>query len=152
MTERRYEFFCCSSAGHSVPIIDGKYQSFGSEYKSDVIKAADNSFCLEMSKAYDIDDLKGLKRCFDINEDSVVLCDKFEFESGTHDVVERFVSMVEPEKCGEYVKVGGMLIKTDCEANISKTDITSHQGEKVTLHIIDFKLKDSDFKAEFAFE
>lgn len=150
--EKRYGIFCCSSAGHSVPIIDEKYQPCGSKYKADVIKATDNGFCLEMSKAYDIDDLKGFERCFEVDEDSVVLCDKFKFASGAHDVVERFISMVEPEQHGEYVKVGGMLIKTDCEANISKADITSHQGEKVTLHIIDFKLKDSDFKAEFAFE
>lgn len=152
ITDRRYAFFCCSSAGHSVPIIDGKYQLCGNKYKADVIKANGNNFCLEMSGAYEINDLKGLKRCFDISEDSVVLCDKFKFASGTHDVVERFISMVEPEKDGKYVKIGGMVIKTDCEANISQTDITSHQGEKVTLYIIDYKLKVSDFKAEFAFE
>ncbi len=150
--DKRYDIFCCSSAGHSVPVIDGRHQPCGEQYKSEVLKAEDNSFCLEMNRAYDIDSLKSLKRSFNIDDDSVVLCDTFEFAGGDHDITERFISTVKPEKADAYVKAGDMVIKTDCEAQISEEEITGHHGEKVTLYIIEYKVEDSNFKAEFAFE
>ena len=150
--DERYNLFCCSSEGHSVPIIDGKYQMHGRQYSANVEKATDDCFCLEMGRAYDIDELTGLRRCFNIKDNSVTLCDSFNFKNDSHEVVERFISMVEPKKESQYVKIGDMNIKSSCEADISQTDITGHHGEKVTLYIIDYRLKSNEFKVEFVLE
>ena len=150
--DKRYEIFCCSSAGHSVPVIDGKYQSFGKQYKSDVIESGNNRFYIEMSGAYEIDGLTGLRREFDVRDNSVTLCDKFTFLVGSHSVTERLISMVRPEKENKAVKLGEMTINANCEAQLSEKEIKGHRGELVTLYIMDFALKGKEFKAEFSFE
>ena len=149
--DKRYEIFCCSSGGHSVPIIDGKYQSSGVQHKSEVIKASGNSFCIEMSQAYDIAELTALRREFEIKENSVVLCDKFCFSDNAHDVTERFISVIKPENSHEGVKIGSMLIRTDSPAVISEQVVNSHFGEKKILYIIDFAPEGCEFSSEFIF-
>ncbi len=149
--DKRYEIFCCSSAGHSVPIIDGIYQSFGRQYKSEVIEAGNNKFYIEMSGAYEIAGLTGLRREFDVGANWVRLCDKFTFTDNSHCVTERLISTVRPEKENGTVKIGSMSINANCRAQLSEKEINGHNGEKVTLYIMDFALKGKEFKAEFSF-
>ena len=149
--DKRYEIFGCSSRGHSVPIIDGKYQSAGAKYRSEVIKAAENCFCVEMSKAYDIAELTRLERNFKVNENSVVLCDRFNFSDKAHNVTERFVSVVKPKYGSEGLKIGSMLIKTDSHAEISEQAVNDHYRKKKILYVIDFAVEGCEFSSEFIF-
>ena len=51
----RYTLLQNSSLGHSVPIIDGKGQSEGSEFFGTVIKKDEEGFVVELKDAYDVE-------------------------------------------------------------------------------------------------
>ena len=151
--EERYSYLCCSSAGHSVPIIDGINQHVGIEYVSEVLEAGNDKFVVDISKAYDIKELSGLKREFMITDASVVLVDSYEFnDNKKHTIVERFISMVEPQIVNGCVKIGSMTICTENKFSISKEEIVGHYSERDTLHIIDFEILDERFVCEFLFD
>ena len=51
-----------------------------------------------------------------------------------------------------FVKVGNMVIKADYPVKLTEQNISNHQGEKVTLYVIDYQLNGCEFNSEFVFE
>ena len=88
-----------------------------------------------------------------ITDASVVLVDSYEFnDNKKHTIVERFISLVEPQIVNGCVKIGSMTICTENKFSISKEEIVGHYSERDTLHIIDFEILDERFVCEFLFD
>lgn len=74
----RYDVLCCSSRGHSVPIIGGHYQQAGKEFCGTL---SSDGLSVEFSSAYGLKTLKRLTRRFELLPNAVALTDEFVFES-----------------------------------------------------------------------
>lgn len=148
-SEKRYEYLCTSSRGHSVPIIDGAYQHEGIEFRSEFLKAGDGIFEINMAKAYADDTLSKLVRRFEITDNSVVLEDKFSFtDDKAHDITERFVSVIKPEISDGKVTIGNLTMECDAVPDIHYEELPSHSAKKNVIYFTDFK-SDNCFKIEF---
>lgn len=145
--EHRYEYFCTSSEGHSVPIIDGKFQKKGAEYEAEIIRARGNEFVLDISGAYGISGLKGLKREFKIHADGVTLHDKFNFSG--HKITERLVSLIKPESINGDTKIKGMIIKSNVAPNIGCVTVKNHSGKNENIYTLDYEVNSEDFECDF---
>lgn len=97
--ETRYGYFCCSSMGHSVPIINGKYQSAGKQYRSKNTTVSENGLTADISGAYDAPELEALVRriSFDRDSGTTVIKDSYKFSEAPVSVTERFTTSLRPE-------------------------------------------------------
>ena len=145
LPEKRYGFFFCSSLGHSVPIINGKPQNVGEEYRAKNVYASESIFRLDMEAAYKTD-INKLTRSFELKENSVVLTD--EFDEGCN-VTERFVSVIKPEIAADGVKIGDVLLKTDAKPVIEVRSINDHSQTPMDVYTIDFLTDKNCFKVVF---
>ena len=136
MPEKRYSYLCCSSLGHSVPIIDGKPQQAGLEFTAKILHYDDNSFELDLSGAYESE--ARIIRRFDIDEDGVTLTDSV---SGAKSWTQRLISKIKPEPAEGGVRVGKMLIKSDAAVKISEDSMATHsfEHEVIPVYFIDFE-------------
>lgn len=153
--EHRYEYICSSSFGHSVPIIDGKAQVAGWKRRGDLSYNKDGTVTVELSKAYDTEDLEKLTRNIEFGENTIKLTDSFNIDSSR--VTERFVTLIEPEICDKYVKVGNIKLRFNnelCKVSISTGEYTSvrPECELVTVYLIDFELAFGMENISFEFE
>lgn len=94
--ETRYDYFHTSSRGHSVPIIDGKYQCFGRSYSAKDTSYENGGFVTDIAGGYDCPELKSLRRQIVLLDDGVDMTDTYDY-SGTGKLTERFVALEEPE-------------------------------------------------------
>lgn len=147
--ESRYGYFCTSSLGHSVPIIDGEYQKNGEMYRANVVKAQNGVFELDISGAYEVEGLAYFRRKFEISEDKIELCDSFDVSG--EKVVERLVSLIKPETSTGDIKIKNMLIRSDTAPEINAVTFKNHEGEDETVYTIDYEAKSTDFKLWFIF-
>lgn len=103
----RYEHIHNSSAGHSVPLIDGRTQQPGAEHAATVLRCAPHprgvSLALDLTRAYDVPGMRRLTRAFDWSCDPeraaarLTLEDRFEFGSAPASLDEVFISLHAPE-------------------------------------------------------
>ncbi len=154
--ETRYSFLCNSSRGHSVPIINGKYQSYGKEFCGNVLSHGGGQFRIEFAQAYEEADLAGLERTFLLKEDVFTLCDRFQWNTSGNVVQERFISLVEPTWDGKILWIGEYgfegVLKAVCDDSfegalvvapkLSAETLKDHAGKDCTLYLIDFELTD----------
>lgn len=147
--ESRYGYFCASSRGHSVPIIDGEYQKNGEMYGASVIKAQNGVFELDISGAYEAGRAVYFRRKFEIAEDKITLRDSFDV-SGKR-VVERLVSLIKPANSNGDTKIKNMLIRSDTVPEINAVTFKNHSGADETVYTIDYEAKPEEFKLEFIF-
>lgn len=121
-SKERYGILECSSRGHSVPIIDGKYQLFGKQYASKDVSYSDGVFSADISGAYALDELKSLKRSFTFTDQTVTLTDEFDY-TGNGAITERLVTLAMPEMTEEgEITVDGVRLNYDpsvCTCEIS---------------------------------
>lgn len=145
-TDRRYEFLCTSSRGHSVPIVNGAYQQPGKQYAAKLLNFDDKSCTLELSGAYDVGGLSALKRSFTIEKDGVTLTDTVGGED--IQITERFVTRIKPTVEGNAVRIGQYRLMCDTEAEITvsserfepRLNICKMEMESVeTAYLIDFR-------------
>lgn len=136
----RYLEFCAGSQGHSVPIINGKYQQQGREHCG-TISHIGNVINLEISKAYGLDELTILDRTFSYDEEFIVLTDRF--EPNYQSITERFVTLIEPKVLENTVVVDNVSLEFDP----SMVTVSAHPvvhlcaGNKTeTAYCIDFAL------------
>jgi hypothetical protein len=149
--ETRYDFLASSSLGHSVPVINGKPQSFGKDHCAEVIKydeaGLNTIFCLDLKKAYSCEELTRFRREFVWNYDNLELMikDKFEFSKAENQVEETFISVVKPE----LVEPGKVLINANrasaeliydekLQCVIEQCFYNNHMGEKSHIYKIVF--------------
>ena len=95
----RYDNFACSSAGHSVPMIDGNTQKYGEKFRAkNTVITEENGLTADISGAYDVENLESLVRNIRLDQATgkVYLKDTYKFKAAPTSVVERFISYIEP--------------------------------------------------------
>jgi hypothetical protein len=100
--DERYAILCNSSAGHSVPIINGSHQREGLEHRAQVLatesSSTNDAFKLDLTQAYAVPSLEKLERLFEFDklQGKLTLTDSFEFRESGSAVTERFVTQQRP--------------------------------------------------------
>lgn len=96
---KRYEFFCCSSRGHSVPIVNGTYQLAGKDHAARDVELREDGLCADIAAAYGDATLASLVRDlhFDRVNGVLRLTDTYRFTETPASVTERFITTVEPK-------------------------------------------------------
>ena len=155
--ETRYDYFCNCSRGHSVPIINGKYQLPGKE-RCATLAHEGNVATVEFASAYGIPELESVKRSFIHEQDSIIMRDSFLGKIDS--VTERFISMKTPTLRDGYIEVAGVRLyydKDKCRVKITEDKesfiahrCTANPPVATPVYIVDFELTELD-SAEFKF-
>ena len=147
-SDSRYDIFCTSSQGHSVPVINGKGQRAGAEYNGKM-RAVKNGAEVEFGGAYGIKELKSLKRRLEFYDAEIILTDTFDAAADC-DVTERFISGVKPMVSGCCVSVGDAVLEYGGEwrCKISEHIHIAPGGGRITYYSMDFtpKAAAADFR------
>lgn len=149
---KRYQFFCTSSRGHNVPIINGKLQGFGRAYRS-VSTWKDGVFEIEMSDAYRIEGIDSVRRSFIFEADQIILTDQL--NGAVETLCERFVTQVRPVVDGNTVRLEGLVMRPLGEAGapeITQEVFRSHASREETVYCIDFHAPGKCFALELRIE
>ena len=150
----RYGLALCSSRGHSVPIINGKYQSPLAN-KSKIYVSEANRYAFSMEGVYEVDTLKSLTRDFICEDSGVVLTDTYEFTEKPTSIVERFVSMY------PMTESDGAIICEDSEmlfdkelftVSFSSEEVDRIGGKTDTVYYADLTVKNPDKNMTFTFK
>lgn len=158
--DNRYKLINNSSRGHSVPIINGQYQ--GAEdvrFSAKNVKAGEDFFEADIEDAYEKDLIGRINRRFEVKEESVFLCDTFEFSNITEKITERFVSWTKPVIYDEYVDLKTARIlynKEKYTVKITEDSYRTHSNiEDKVVYLIDFEAinkKEPKFEVEISVE
>ena len=160
VTAKRYTYLCNASYGHSLPIINGVYQSFGTEYAARDVKIDATGIKMDISGAYGIPTLERLVRDirFDTKDGTAVLTDTYTFTQTPDSVVERFITRSVPE-----IKEGSVTVRTGKETlvltypdtvspTVTEYDFLMHRGEQVKVYAIDLTVKTPEKEITLKFE
>lgn len=142
----RYTILEPSARSHSVPIINGEFQVKKSE-KSVVYKEAENEYEFSIENGYNIPTLTSLRRHFVCEENAVILTDTYSFSEQPKSVVERFVTLVEPEIGEGFVKVGASTLVYDTsvfEFTLNHETCVRKKGIREELYMLDLKVKNPE--------
>ncbi len=148
----RYDYLCCSSRGHSVPIIDGHEQCEGKDCKARICEQSDDGIVMDIGAAYNSSDIISVMRKFAFFEDVIRLTDSVRQSKNTS-WTDRFVTTAEPAVIGSTVTVGGLKINNSFGITpvISSADIDIHgAGDgKRRIYLIDYETKEREIEFEF---
>lgn len=113
--EHRYDILYCRTKGHSVPIINGREQKAGKQYRATVtaegldgdgLKRA----VLDMSRAYPRGTVKQFIRTFELNaaDNGLTIEDAYQFKTAPESVEEAFVTFEKAAliRKGKAVRIG----------------------------------------------
>ncbi len=153
-SDNRYSIFITSARAHSVPIINGIYQSYGKR-EGGVIIADENRFKFSMKGGYEIDSLSLLTRDFECLEDGIRLTDKYEFTETPISVTERFVSLLPIEEKDGCLICGESSLSFDKDAFDLSFDselVPRKGGTKEMVYYVDLNLKSPKSSIELVFE
>lgn len=154
--EGRYQIPCNASFGHSVPIINGCYQSAGAKHIATVMHLqlgeGKNELELELAMAYEGVHLQSLRRCFKWHKalntvkPYLELTDKYCFTAMPEKVTERFICAVMPQLVDGHVELRthDLSIQVTYAKDILKPVIdelehVDHFGNKQIFYTLDFK-------------
>lgn len=161
-SSKRYEFFCCSSRGHSVPIVNGTYQAEGTEHAATDVILREDGMCADIAGAYEEPTLRSLVRDFrfDRTEGSLRLTDTYRFDKTPSSVTERFITPAEPVIGGD----GTVTIRSESETLTvtydadaltpkvqSETELWS-TGRKRISYLLDFEMKNPQKEFTLTFD
>ncbi len=149
----RYNVFCCCSRGHSVPIIGGKYQAPGGQFRASEVSIDENGISMDMKGAYNDGNLAHFYRAFYFEKETGVLkiTDSFEFAEKPETVCERFILYTEPEigknratvsSEGKKEKMTLEAAGEDFDVNVEKVTHSLHNGRKIQIYCLDFTVRD----------
>ncbi len=141
---RRYTLLQNSSLGHSVPIIDGMAQGCGQKCHANVLHVSDTEFALELQDAYETD-IPKITRTFKMYDFGISMTDCYETIEG-HEIVERFVSVIEPVIEGAYVQIGNVVLYTRTLPEIKKEILRNHKCIEEEVWLMDYKVTDKTFE------
>jgi hypothetical protein len=169
--DKRYESFCASSMGHSLPIVDGAGQLPGGERRArtvELVRAGGRGVSLRMdiAAAYGQPSLRRLVRNFEFDGfRSLRIRDEFEFDRCGSRIVERFVTGLSPAELGSLRGSGPYRLEIGADsivisssapgaaASVSVHEHRAHDGRTLQIACIDFAIEtdSSRFVAEFEF-
>lgn len=154
---QRYRILNNSSRGHSVPIINGKYQEAGNKYLGRTIIGSGRVFETEIATAYPKCGLTSLRRRFECGSAGISVCDSYSFNSVPENVTERFVTFITPDVKGDSVYMGGRRIVFDSEileCHVSEEIYKAHDCTEKNVYFIDFAVKSpsESFELKFTIE
>jgi hypothetical protein len=170
--EQRYQIPCNASFGHSVPIINGCYQSAGAKHRATVtyiqLGEGTNELELELASAYEDVHLQGLRRCLkwhktlETEKPYLELTDKYCFTAMPEQVTERFICAVKPQLVDGHVElrrddlsIQVIYAKDNLKPVINELEHMDHFGKNQVFYTLDFKLISLDLcmetKLVFAF-
>lgn len=145
--ENRYKYICCRSLGHNVPLIDGREQLAGAQYKaSGFVSDGNGKTEMNIEAAYGLSADDKITRSF-LFERSSGICtvtDSFRL-SGETEVTENLVTSHKPMISGsdfivrtsknEFV----IQITNGKELNITKETYTDHYGAEKDLWVMQWR-------------
>jgi hypothetical protein len=150
----RYMYFVTCSRGHSVPIINGKYQCTGKE-KSKVFRMEDGAFEFSMQNGYAEETLTSLKRSFECLSDKAVMTDAYEFTKVPESLTERFISQTPITLGNGEIISGDSVITFDAalfDASLGVEQVSRSGGKLETVYYADLTVKAPDREMTFKFE
>lgn len=136
-SEERYNIFEPSSRSHCVPIIDGEYQFNSKDAAARDVEYRTGHFSMDIAGAYPASKARSVKRSFDMYDDKVVLTDVFDVADGC-EIVERFVSLVEPK-----IDTDGVILFDECRFSYTadaKISVSTEQTHGGICYLVDFTL------------
>lgn len=155
---RRYTILCNSSRGHNVPVIDGKEQLGGTQYRCSGFEAelqGDLGIVrFDGEQAYPEGTIHKYTRQFEFNKvnGELEIRDFFDNQGKEITVTESFITSVLPEVQGKSVLIKGQ--KGFCKleaangAELAMSEIrvlakehSTHQAQKVTVYLIQWDFK-----------
>lgn len=152
--ETRYDFLAASSLGHSVPVINGKPQSFGKEHYADLIgyeeAESETRFALDLKKAYSCEELNSYKREFSWNYINLelIIKDSFQFSKTKNQVEEAFITAVKPElaQAGKVIIAAKnasaeLFYDKKLQCTVEQCFYNNHKGERSYIYKIIFTAK-----------
>jgi hypothetical protein len=155
----RYEIFCVRSEGHNLPIIKGRGQRPGGEFRAkDCVIDAAGIMSLDLAPAYGIPGLERLTRRFHFDTGSGVLTlrDSFMFSGGGMPLTERFILPAEPclETGGCSLLINGARCSLACSETITPlvnaVSYRNHEGLDARVFTVDFPFRPAgSFTVEF---
>ncbi|OXM85365.1 hypothetical protein CF651_16875 [Paenibacillus rigui] len=152
--DARYSYLCNGSQGHSVPIVNGRVQQEGAQCRAQAAYAAVNReterLQLDFASAYGMKELKQLTRTFQWHKKEqpvLELEDTFVFNETPDSLIERFMTMLEPDVSGNDLVIPGrerrLIIRYDHERlqpHVQKLEYADHFGVQQDVYAIDFKV------------
>ncbi len=146
--ENRYKNICCRSLGHNVPLIDGKEQLAGTQYRaSRFVSDGNGKTELDIEAAYGLPANDKVTRSFLLERNSGIctVTDSFRLSSKT-EVTENLVTLHNPMISGSnfIVKTSKnkfiIQIINGKELNIIKETYNDHYGEEKDLWLMQWKV------------
>ncbi len=107
---RYEENIVACSRGHNVPIINGVIQQHGKQYFAATTTYGNNTFALDLSKAYPPCGITEYNRMFTLDDNTVKINEKMNFTDDQNTVNEHFISYVEPIVNGNEVTIGEVTL------------------------------------------
>ncbi len=134
--EGRYNNICCSSFGHSVPIINNLGQKAGAKYKASSFDKKETYIEQNISEAYELEEGERIQRSTMIclEEGAFLLTDTFVLKEG-HTVTENFMTPIRPieSETGFVLEADGKQYEVFCDAFTEKRILEytyhNHAGE-----------------------
>ena len=150
------EVFAAGSMGHSVPIVNGKYQKTGDEAYGTVLEATDSNFKFDFAPAYE--GIDSLVVNYQMQNKSVKV--SYDCKGVEESITFRFLSFNEPTVQDGVVSVGGLTLKSvsGMQPNLKTIEYLGHVNQMSmknceTIYAIDYTVNGkSEVSEEFTFE
>jgi len=115
---RRYECVFAGSQGHSVPLIDGRRQPAGKDYRGVMTQPAKKTVHIRFEEAYKVESLTKAERTFVMQSNGVItLKDHYAFMGEGLEVEEGFMTWLEVEVDGPVARItsdsGALELRAD---------------------------------------
>ena len=147
--EKRYDNFCASSEGHSVPIIGGAAQERGGHRCSRLLEAKEGNLSFELAGAYPDGACRRVIRRFCLEEGQIRMEDRVDGGNGI--LTERFITRIRPEVTEYGVRIGNWLL--ECEDKSAELRIGSKQfSPRLTICKMDMKPVETAYMIDFMIE
>lgn len=163
----RYEYDCNGSQGHSVPVINGRYQQAGREFSAAVLHAATggaaDKLTLDLTAAYEAEGLQSLIRTLVWHKEELPrleLIDKYSYAGVPESWTERFITWRKPEELSPGTVLlpgqesGGVKVTYDPAAvglQINEHVYRDHFGQDQVWHSLDFQAVRPGSEGSYAF-
>lgn len=144
------KIFVCSSLAHSVPIVNNQAQKAGENYKGKVTKQDDREFCVELSKAYGLENQQ-VKVSYQMQEKSVLVIYEY---AGVDEITFRFISLIKPRQVDNQILIDEMTVicSQDIIPSINKAEYKAYKGVPASVYTIDYALKAKSATIQFTFK